>query len=783
MPREVSHFLIGAVYHPPKANNIDMSHYLMDILDTVNKTHSNLGIILLGDFNQLPDSQLKSCPLSQLVTFPTRGSAILDKIFTNIKPWYQPPLVIPAVGRSDHDTVLLHPIAEPKQPRRNKQTTYWRSSDPNGKAMIYHHLQHFNWSSLFRMDSCQTMVQYFYSVIISLLDQYLPLIPRSTYSCDKPWVTAEFRQLIKRRQRAFLLGQHSLYKKLRNKSKRTAASLRKKYYEKKIHSLHSLDPHSWWTKTKQFLHSTTPNPLVGLQEYQSDAPIAELINDFFVSISGCLPSFDPNQTSELENPHIPDFVIDPSEVDLRLANIKIHKAPGPDGIPNWLLRDFSGLLCQPLAAIFNASLREGFFPPIWKAAEVIPIPKVHPPTSIQNDLRLISLLPTAAKVFEGFVWDWLTPYLEPYLDNNQFGCRPERSTTHALISVLHKWMATLDNKGSVRAVFVDFRKAFDLVNHNILFRKLQNFNIPNCLLKWLGSYLSQRCQRVRVGSFVSSWKALRGGMPQGSRLGPLSFIVIIDDLATHCGLDKFVDDTTLSELLPPSASVSNMPLYFESILTWTVNNDMQINISKTKEIILGRISQDNLELLSTPAGTVERVTTFKLLGIHLDDTLTWSTHVNAITSKATKRLYFLKQLTRAGVPCQELLHFYTAVIRPVLEYAAPVWHYAITQAQTQQLESVQKRAIHIIWYSTRGLSYHNALLAVNLPSLQARREELSNSFFREICNPNSCLNYLLPPKRDTSVTSRLRAATPYPRPTLRTKKYCSFINYGLSHYQ
>ena len=110
-----------------------------------------------------------------------------------------------------------------------------------------------------------------------------------------------------------------------------------------------------------------------------------------VSPPGCLPSFDPNQTSELENPHIPDFVIDPSEVDLRLANIKIHKAPGPDGIPNWLLRDFSGLLCQPLAAIFNASLREGFFPPIWKAAEVIPIPKVHPPTSIQNDLSSQSL--------------------------------------------------------------------------------------------------------------------------------------------------------------------------------------------------------------------------------------------------------------------------------------------------------------------------------------------------------------------------------------------------------
>ena len=138
-------------------------------------------------------------------------------------------------------------------------------------------------------------------------------------------------------------------------------------------------------------------------------------------------------------------------------------------------------------------------------------------------------------------------------------------------------------------------------------------------------------------------------------------------------------------------------------------------------------------------------------------------------------------LTRAGVPCRELLHFYTAVIRPVLEYAAPVWHYAITQAQTQQLESVQKRAIHIIWYSTRGLSYHNALFAVNLPSLQARRKELSNLFFREICNPNSCLNYRLPP----SATPRwpLDSEPPLLTPVQRTKKYCSFINYGFSHYQ
>ena len=127
---------------------------------------------------------------------------------------------------------------------------------------------------------------------------------------------------------------------------------------------------------------------------------------------------------------------------------------------------------------------------------------------------------------------------------------------------------------------------------------------------------------------------------------------------------------------------------------------MQINTSKTKEIILCFLISISLSPLFTSSGTVEHVVTFKLLGIHLDTNLPWSVHINSITSKASKRLYFLKQLKRAGVPKNQILHFYTAVIRLVLEYAAPVWHHLINHAQDQQLESIQKRAIHIIFDDT-----------------------------------------------------------------------------------
>jgi len=153
-------------------------------------------------------------------------------------------------------------------------------------------------------------------------------------------------------------------------------------------------------------------------------------------------------------------------------------------------------------------------------------------------------------------------------------------------------------------------------------------------------------------------------MPQGSRLGPLSFIVMIDDLRANCEVHKFVDDTTLTEPITPSYSPSNMSDYLSSLLIWTTDNDMQLNTFKTKEMILGRTDLTSIPSLSTPAGPIQRVTTFKLLGLHLNASLSWTTHINTIISKAGKRLYFLKQLKRAGVPP-------TTPTTPFLHYSNP----------------------------------------------------------------------------------------------------------------
>ena len=359
-----------------------------------------------------------------------------------------------------------------------------------------------------------------------------------------------------------------------------------------------------------------------------------------------------------------------------------------------------------------------------------------------------------------------------------------RSTLHALVSILHLWTTSLDAGQSVRTVFVDFRKAFDLVDHNILLRKLQEKSVPKQLCKWFESFLFQRRQRVRVTGYPhSQWLFLNGGMPQGSLLGPVSFIIHIDDLQPLCDVLKYVDDTTLTEIIGPKSSASAMQCFLEQLLTWSNNNNMQINGSKTKEMILGSASRRDLPALTINDTHLERVSVFKLLGVYVSSDLRWETHIEYIVSKAVSRLYFLKHLKRAGLTQLHLLHFYLSVIRPVLEYASPLWHPTLTKSQSDRLEAVQRRALNIIFCCTSATPYIFTLALADISSLQGRRLDHSRRLFQNICQVDSCLHHLLPLPRDPAVTSRLRKPTKYPRPSIRTAKYCSTLSFALVNFQ
>ena len=198
-------------------------------------------------------------------------------------------------------------------------------------------------------------------------------------------------------------------------------------------------------------------------------------------------------------------------------------------------------------------------------------------------------------------------------------------------------------------------------------------------------------------------------------------------------------------------------------------------------MLIGSIQKNPPLLLQLDRQPVERVTSYKLLGLHVTDSLQWKEHVSSVCSRAALRLHFLQQLKRASMSSDDLLYYYQSVVRPVTEYTCVVWHTSLTQEQTKQLESIQKRAMKIIFGTSSG-DLSRAL--VTLPSLAERRERLTKRFFSDMSNKTNCLHEILPEKRDSDVTDKLGNAKQYPVPSwARTERFKkSTIVYALSHY-
>jgi Reverse transcriptase (RNA-dependent DNA polymerase) len=282
------------------------------------------------------------------------------------------------------------------------------------------------------------------------------------------------------------------------------------------------------------------------------------------------------------------------------------------------------------------------------------IPKTNPPRNIESDLRPISSTSTLSKVLESIVGGWILEFVRDKVDKQQLGAIKGRSTTHALFDILHYWHQALDHSDSVRVMFIDYAKAFDHANHSTLVRKLYNFNVPQFLIRWSCSFLTNRMQRVKLSEYLSEWLTLKGSMPQGTWLGPLVFILLINDLSSGCTMHTFVDDVTLSEVISKHDN-SNMYAYFNDVVEWSDHNLMTINVAQTKEMLERRINKEPPPNIFICSNVIERVCSFRLLGIHIDNNLKWSSHTTYIYSKASSRLYFLKLFKRSGACIDDML--------------------------------------------------------------------------------------------------------------------------------
>ena len=446
------------------------------------------------------------------------------------------------------------------------------------------------------------------------------------------------------------------YRKSRNVANRLGSSLRKSFNLRRKTRLDPADSSSWWRTIKCLLggkrdSAAALQPLAKSTSEGNMRLLADKINDFFQSVAAPLPPLTANSPFLSAECNVPDkYVITVDEVESRLACLNPGKATGPDDIPTWVLRDFAPFLASPLCAVFNSSIRDGYVPDLWRSAHVIPLPRKTPPTQIESDLRPVSLTPVMSKVLKHFICKWAREAVAPNIHPRQFGAVQGSSTAHALVEMLHYIQRNLDTPGRhVRMLLLDYSKAFDLVNHNILLEKMQRAGNPACLVRWCAAFLLSSRQCVRVGCDLSDMATLSGGAPQGTLLGPLAFILHLGDFDTPGPVEDYiyVDDTSccLASSDPLDPHIQNAADYSE---VWASSNDMRINSVKTKEMVFSFCRSLDLAPITIGNKVIERVARSRLLGVTLCSDLSWNGHIDSVLSKCNQRLYLSLHLRRSG---------------------------------------------------------------------------------------------------------------------------------------
>ncbi|KAI8494026.1 hypothetical protein Bbelb_283730 [Branchiostoma belcheri] len=770
LPRIVPFIAIGVVYHPPCRNNKEgndhiLSH-LVNTIDVIHRRQPQAGVLLCGDVNRLPLRRLQAAhpSLKQIVKQPTRGTATLDVVITNLAQLYHEPQIIAPIGRSDHACVVLQARTQvDKQPpakRLRRLVTY------ANKTRFALDIATTDWAGVIDATSVEEKVGEFYDIVMGLVKQHFPAKVKSVRTNDKGWMTERVKRAISQRQEEFQRhGKSPKWKQLRNKVKTVIQQAKGWHYRNCIQQLKQENPRRWWSCINRELGRSQKSRLPASMDGTPPGQVAETISQHF-SEAWC--QGEPLYMFPLPLGEPGPELCSIGEVKSLLKSVKSRKSCGPDSLPNWILKEFADDLAPIVAHLFNASYEEGTVPLAWKSANVVPVPKCAGASRAQ-DMRPVSLLSVLAKLLERCILRRLLPSILPVI-KDQYAYVKGSSTTIALVRMVQTWLTALDsNKPTlVRAIFADMSKAFDRVDHALLLQRVMDIQASPRMQRWIFSYLQNRRQRVVLDDVTSPWLTLTSGVPQGGVLSLYLFLLFMSSRTTvHHDTTNvgYADDVGLSRTLAvPTADLDTTVAEETSHLDcWAEENRMILNGSKSQLLqICFSKSVPTPPSITLGGQPVPSVGSAKGLGFILDRNLSFNEQVTAMTSKASRRLHYLRLLTKQGTSVTDLVQIYLALVRPVLEYCH-VLLVGCGKEQEMAIERVQRRALRIISLGGRRS-------VPDLPTLKTRREEAAVHLFERMLRDDHPLNDLVPPTRSAATGLSLRNAERISLPPARTKR-------------
>ena len=815
--------LFSTLYRSPSQSLDEFENFLTDFEDCLSSMCSKNPdlITILGDFNAKSsnwwtgdntsyeglriDSLTSFYGLEQLISEPTHivnnSSSCIDLIFTS-----QPNIITHSGVSSSLHNNCHHQLTFAKF---NLEIEYpppyervvWDYNKANTE-LIQRAIDLVNWENIFANLDIESKIISFNDIIMNVFSNFCPSKTITCNDKDPPWLNEEIKSLIKLKNEAYKDYQNSnkshfelnRWKTITIQLNESINIAKQKYYSDLSSKLNdnSINRKKYWSILKSLWNGKKVPlipPLLCNNNFITDfKDKAEIFNNYFAD--QCTPfennSQIPNEMSYVTDKRIANIDFTFNDIFNLIKSLDIGKAHGYDNISVRMIKICGEPICRPLELIFRDCIRLGTFPEVWKKSNVVPVHKKNEKNAVKN-YRPISLLPVCSKIMERLIFNSLHSFLHSnsLLLVNQSGFRSNDSCTNQLIAITHEIASSLDDKKSleIRGVFLDMSKAFDKVWHQGLIYKLHTFGISSNLASLLTSFLTNRKQRVVLNGQVSKWKTIEAGVPQGSILGPLLFLIYVNDLSDNLKsqVKLFADDVSLFSVVhDPILSANDLNHDLKMIKEWSFNWKMSFNPDPLKQAIEVLFSKKRNIVHHSDiyfnGNVVTRSNSQKHLGMILDDKIDFNEHISLKLSKARKGVGLLRTLAKY-IPRHSLLTIYKCFIRPHLDYGDVVYDKPNNESFTKSIESIQYNAALAITGTIRGTSTEKLYQELGLEYLSSRRWFRRLSTFYKIFKTKSPFYlYSLIPKINVNRSSRTKDNIPLLRTRTETFKNSFFPN-------
>jgi hypothetical protein len=773
---ENKHLYFCVVYLPSPLKIFHLEHFIESSSKALD---SKRNVVMLGDFNireitwvekadgSLQPTQydhrigytmvdfLSGCNLRQYNHVHNHQNKVLDLILTNTSYDLSVSSCNDAISRVDsyHPPIEIIIKTEKQKLLQIKQLPkrqFYRAD----YEKIRNQLQCVNWTE--ELGDCSTVdnaVSKFYEHVNETIEKLVPLknIGNTNYPS---WYSKNLIKILREKEkhrRNMLVHKNNLdkleYKLLRHRTKYLIKSCHAIYIDKVVKN-EIKDPKFFWSyvKNKRSTKSCIPNKIrLGHKVASDGQDITDLFAENFSSVYNTSSTFAPHTNNNIfrvssSNANLDRVYLSRAKVQKCLINLKVNKSAGSDGIHPVFFKECAKVLAEPLQILYNRSLKEGIFPKQWKEAIIVPIPKSGDKSNVQN-YRPISILSVPGKVFECLLCPFIVWHIKQRVSDNQHGFLKNRSTASNMLTFVNRILRELSNGKEVDAIYSDFSKAFDRVDHGLLIHKLGDlYGIHGSLLRWFQSYLTSRTQRVSVNGFLSVEIVPASGVPQGSHLGPILFVAFIDDIKyciQNSNFELYADDLKLSSTVATYEDQAKVQDDIDRIAVWCHNNNMTLNLDKCYHIKFSRKYKKFDSQYTINNVVLKKVSTVKDLGLVIDSEMRFTNHINTVMSKCLRLSAFIIRNTQdfKSVTAMRILYF--ALVRSHLDYCNMVW-YPYYKNNIQRLETIQKRFVKRMAYLSGNYynigSYLKRLEYFKITSLEIRRHHLSLIFLYKIIN-------------------------------------------------